>query len=118
MNENEIQLKVQALVDGELTGREEEELQKRIDNDAALQTLHARLTQMRAAVTHFLFSARSLTLIIPLRHPGAIGACMIRWTASHPPQSTAHPMTRHRFEKCCGMNFAKTIGSTGCLPTP
>ena len=61
----------------------------------------------------FLFSARSRIRIIPLRHPGAIGACMIRWTARHPPQSTAHPMTRHRSEKCCGMNFAKTIGAQG-----
>ena len=50
MNENEIQLKVQALVDGELTGREAEVLQQRIENDAALQTLHARLTQMRRLI--------------------------------------------------------------------
>ena len=40
MNENEIQLKVQALVDGELTGREVEVLRQRIDNDAVLQQLH------------------------------------------------------------------------------
>ena len=50
MNENEIQLKVQALVDGELTGREAEELQQRIDDDPALQTLHARLRQMRGLI--------------------------------------------------------------------
>ena len=47
MNENEIELKVQALVDGELTGRETKALQKRINDDAKLHQLHARLTQMR-----------------------------------------------------------------------
>ena len=50
MNENEIKLKVQALVDGELTGREAETLQQRINDDAKLQQLHARLTQMRGLI--------------------------------------------------------------------
>ena len=50
MNENEIELKVQALVDGELTGREAEALQQRINDDAKLQQLHARLTQMRGLI--------------------------------------------------------------------
>ena len=50
MNENEIQLKVQALVDGELTGREAEALQERINDDAKLQQLHAKLTQMRRLI--------------------------------------------------------------------
>jgi len=50
MNENEIQLKVQALVDGELTGREAEVLRQRIDNDAVLQQLHAKLTQMHGLI--------------------------------------------------------------------
>ena len=47
MNENETELKVQALVDGELTGREAEELRARLESDAGLRTLHARLTVMR-----------------------------------------------------------------------
>ncbi len=50
MNGNEIELKVQALVDGELTGREAETLQQRINDDAKLQQLHARLTQMRGLI--------------------------------------------------------------------
>lgn len=50
MNENEIQLKVQALVDGELTGRKAEALQQRINDDAKLQHLHAKLTQMRGLI--------------------------------------------------------------------
>ena len=50
MNENEIELKVQALVDGELTGREAEALQQRINDDAKLQQLHARLTKMRGLI--------------------------------------------------------------------
>jgi hypothetical protein len=47
MNENEIQLKVQSLVDGELTGREAEELRARLESDAGLRALHARLTAVR-----------------------------------------------------------------------
>jgi hypothetical protein len=47
MNENEIELKVQALVDGELTGREAEELRARMETDAGLRELHERLTAMR-----------------------------------------------------------------------
>ena len=50
MNENEIQLKVQALVDGELTGLEAEALQQCINDDAKLQHLHAKLTQMRGLI--------------------------------------------------------------------
>ena len=50
MNESEIELKVQALVDGELTGREAKALQQRINDDAKLQQLHARLTQMRGLI--------------------------------------------------------------------
>lgn len=50
MNENEIQLKVQAFVDGELTGRKAEALQQRINDDAKLQHLHAKLTQMRGLI--------------------------------------------------------------------
>ena len=47
MNENEIQLNVQALVDGELTGREAEELLSRLESDAGLKALHTRLTVVR-----------------------------------------------------------------------
>ena len=47
MNENEIELKIQALVDGELTGREAEELRARIETDAALRELRERLTAVR-----------------------------------------------------------------------
>ena len=50
MNENEIELKVQALVDGELTGREAEALRQRINDDAGLQQLHVSLTQMRGLI--------------------------------------------------------------------
>ena len=52
MNESEIELKVQALVDGELTGREAKALQQRINDDAKLQQLHARLTQMRRLIAN------------------------------------------------------------------
>jgi len=51
MNENETELKVQALVDGELTGREAEELRARLESDDGLRTLHARLTAMRGLMT-------------------------------------------------------------------
>ena len=51
MNENETELKVQAVVDGELTGREAEELRARLESDAGLRTLHARLTAMRGLMT-------------------------------------------------------------------
>ena len=47
MNENETELRVQALVDGEITGREAEELRARIEGDDALRELHARLTAVR-----------------------------------------------------------------------
>ena len=47
MNENEIQLKVQALVDGELTGTEAAALRVRIEGDEALRELHAGLTAAR-----------------------------------------------------------------------
>ena len=47
MNENEIQLKVQALVDGELTGREAEELRERLETDAGLKEFYERLTAVR-----------------------------------------------------------------------
>ena len=47
MKENETELKVQALVDGELTGREAEELCGRIETDDGLRELHARLTAVR-----------------------------------------------------------------------
>ena len=47
MNENETQLKIQALVDGELTGREAEELRARMETDAGLRELHERLTAVR-----------------------------------------------------------------------
>ena len=47
MNENEIQLKVQALVDGELTGREAEELRGRLETDAGLKEFYERLTAVR-----------------------------------------------------------------------
>ena len=51
MNENETELKVQALVDGELTGREAEKLRARLESDAGLRTLHAGLTAMRGLMT-------------------------------------------------------------------
>ncbi len=51
MNENETELKVQALVDGELTGREAEDLRARIETDDGLRELHARLTVMRGLMT-------------------------------------------------------------------
>jgi len=47
MNENETQLKVQALVDGELTGREAEELRGRLETDAGLKEFYERLTAVR-----------------------------------------------------------------------
>ncbi|MBC8244798.1 MAG: hypothetical protein H8E20_10435 [Verrucomicrobia bacterium] len=47
MNENETELRVQALVDGELTGTEAEALRTRIEGDDALRELHARLTAVR-----------------------------------------------------------------------
>ena len=47
MNENEIQLKIQALLDGELTGSEAEDLRARIETDDGLRELHARLTAVR-----------------------------------------------------------------------
>ena len=47
MNENEIQLKVQALVDGELTGREAEELRGRLETDVGLKEFYERLTAVR-----------------------------------------------------------------------
>ena len=50
MNRNEIELKVQALVDGELTGSEAEALRQRINDDAGLQQLHVSLTQMRGLI--------------------------------------------------------------------
>jgi len=51
MNENEIQLKIQSLVDGELTGREAKEWRSRLETDAGLKELHARLTAMRGLMT-------------------------------------------------------------------
>ncbi|MEC8973730.1 MAG: hypothetical protein VX509_07400, partial [Verrucomicrobiota bacterium] len=47
MNENETELRVQALVDGELTGAEAEALRARIEGDDALRELHDRLTAVR-----------------------------------------------------------------------
>ena len=51
MNENEIQLKVQALVDGELTGQEAKEWRSRLETDAGLKELYARLTAVRGLMT-------------------------------------------------------------------
>ena len=51
MNENETELKVQALVDGELTGREAEDLHERLESDDGLRELHERLTAMRGLMT-------------------------------------------------------------------
>tara|TARA_B100000929_G_scaffold135581_1_gene107334 strand:+ start:144 stop:659 length:516 start_codon:yes stop_codon:yes gene_type:complete len=51
MNENEIQLKVQALVDGELTGQEAKEWRSRLETDARLKELHAWLTGVRGLMT-------------------------------------------------------------------
>ena len=47
MNENETELNVQALVDGELTGAEADAFRARIEGDDALRELHARLTAVR-----------------------------------------------------------------------
>ena len=47
MNEKEIELRVQSLVDGEITGREAEELRVSIEGDAGLRELQDRLTVMR-----------------------------------------------------------------------
>jgi len=47
MNENETELNVQALVDGELTGAEADALRGRIEGDDALLELHDRLTALR-----------------------------------------------------------------------
>ena len=47
MNEKEIELRVQALVDGEITGREAEALRVFIEGDAGLRELQDRLTVMR-----------------------------------------------------------------------
>ncbi len=51
MIENKIQLKVQALVDGELTGREAEELLRHLESDTELKALHTRLTAVRGLMT-------------------------------------------------------------------
>ena len=51
MNENEIQLKVQALVDGELTGQEAKEWRSRLETDARLKELHAWLTAVHGLMT-------------------------------------------------------------------
>ena len=51
MNENEIQLKVQALVDGELTGPEAKEWRGRLETDAGLKELYARLIAVRGLMT-------------------------------------------------------------------
>ena len=51
MNENEIQLKVQAMVDGELTSPEVKEWCGRLETDAGLKELHARLTAVRGLMT-------------------------------------------------------------------
>ena len=50
MNEKEIELRVQALVDGEITGREAEALRVFIEGDAGLRELQDRLTVMRGLV--------------------------------------------------------------------
>ena len=47
MNENETELKVQALVDGELTGAQAEAMRARIEGNDALRELQARLTVAR-----------------------------------------------------------------------
>ena len=47
MNENETELRVQALVDGELTGTEADALRVRIEGDDELRELHARLSAAR-----------------------------------------------------------------------
>ena len=52
MNKNETELNVQALVDGELTGREAEELRRRLESDAELKALHTRLTAMRGLMVN------------------------------------------------------------------
>ena len=51
MKENEIELKIQALVDGELTEFEAGKLRDRIKNDIRLQILHERLTQMKDLIS-------------------------------------------------------------------
>ena len=51
MKENEIELKIQALVDGELTGFEAGKLRDRIKNDIRLQILHERLMQMKNLIS-------------------------------------------------------------------
>ena len=47
MNENETEVNVQALVDGELTGAEAEAVRGRSEGDDALLELHDRLTALR-----------------------------------------------------------------------
>ena len=51
MKENEIELKIQALVDGELTEFEAGKLRDRIKNDIRLQILHERLMQMKDLIS-------------------------------------------------------------------
>ena len=51
MKENEIELKIQALVDGELTKFEAGKLRDRIKNDIRLQILHERLMQMKDLIS-------------------------------------------------------------------
>ena len=51
MKENEIELKIQALVDGELTEFEARKLRDRIKNDIRLQILHERLTHMKDLIS-------------------------------------------------------------------
>lgn len=53
MKENEIELKIQALVDGELTESEAEQMRECMDNDVRLQILYVRLIQARDLISKY-----------------------------------------------------------------
>ena len=60
MKENKIELKIQALVDGELTESEAEQMRECMDNDVRLQILYAQLIQ-----TKDLISKHEMPRILP-----------------------------------------------------
>ena len=53
MKENEIELKIQALVDGELTESEAEQMRECMDNDVRLQILYAQLIQTKDLISKY-----------------------------------------------------------------
>ena len=112
MNENEIQLKVQALVDGELTGREAEALQQRINDDAKLQQLHARLTQMRGLIA-------DSELPRPLPESGDFYWNKIAETIEHEKRAGNGPhRPRRPVDGCCAGSHRWRVSRRSCCYSP